>query len=63
MAMWKESNDGDYINMNMVGHHAKLIELPTRNELRNAPVGDVGLIKDIDGLKNELETVEEEVKL
>jgi hypothetical protein len=56
-------DDGDYINMNMVGHQAKLLELPTRNELRNAPVGDTGLITNLDGLKDELETVEEEVKL
>jgi replicative DNA helicase len=36
--------DGDYINMQMVGSHAKLIELKTRNEMKNAPVGDTGLV-------------------
>lgn len=56
-------DDGDYINMNMVGNQAKLLELPSRNELRNAPVGDTGLVTNLDGLKDELETVEEEVKL
>lgn len=37
-------NDGDYINMNMQGSHAKLIELKTRNEFKNQPVGDTGLV-------------------
>jgi replicative DNA helicase len=37
-------DDGDYINMQMQGAHAKLIELPTRNEMKNTPAGDTGLI-------------------
>ena len=41
-------NDGDYINMNMLGEHAKLKELKTRNEIKNQPVGDTGLIEDED---------------
>ena len=39
-------DDGDYINMQMVGSHAKLIELKTRNEFKTQPVGDTGLIND-----------------
>ena len=39
-------DDGDYINMQMVGSHAKLIELKTRNEFKNQPIGDTGLIKE-----------------
>jgi replicative DNA helicase len=41
-------NDGDYINMNMLGEYAQLEELKTRNEMRNQPVGDTGLIEDKD---------------
>lgn len=37
-------DDGDYINMQMQGSHAKLIELQTRNEIKKGPVGDTGLI-------------------
>lgn len=37
-------DDGDYINMNMQGSYAKLIELKTRNQFKNQPVGDTGLI-------------------
>ena len=37
-------HDGDYINMNMLGENAKLKELKTRNEMKNQPVGDTGLI-------------------
>ena len=37
-------NDGDYINMSMQGSHAKLRELRTRNEFKNQPVGDTGLV-------------------
>jgi replicative DNA helicase len=37
-------DDGDYINMIMQGAHAKLKELKTRNEFKNQPVGDTGLI-------------------
>jgi hypothetical protein len=44
-------DDGDYINMQMVGSHAKLLELQTRNELKNAPVGDTGLVST-SALKN-----------
>ena len=54
-------DDGDYINMQMVGSHAKLIELQTRNQLKNAPTGDTGLVKDglMDKIKNELEEDQE----
>jgi replicative DNA helicase len=41
--------DGDYINMQMVGSHSKLIELRTRNDMKNNPIGDTGLI-DTDSL-------------
>ena len=37
-------DDGDYINMVMQGTYAKLRELKTRNEFKNQPVGDSGLI-------------------
>jgi hypothetical protein len=37
-------DDGDYINMVMHGSHAKLRELKTRNEFKNQPVGDTGLV-------------------
>ena len=37
-------DDGDYINMAMHGSYAKLKELKTRNEFKNQPVGDTGLI-------------------
>lgn len=37
-------DDGDYINMQMLGSHAKLIELKTRNDLKNNPIGDTGLV-------------------
>ena len=43
--------DGDYINMNMAGEYAKLSELKTRNEFKNQPIGDTGLI-DSDDLKD-----------
>jgi len=39
-------DDGDYINMVMQGSHAKLKELKTRNEFKNQPVGDTGLVND-----------------
>ena len=57
-------DDGDYINMQMIGSHAKLVELKTRNEFKNAPVGDTGLIdsSDMDKIKNELEATEEEAQ-
>jgi replicative DNA helicase len=58
-------DDGDYINMNMVGSHAKLIELKTRNEFKNQPIGDTGLI-DEDKIKDikldELDTDQEEAE-
>jgi|TARA_R110000824_G_scaffold53483_13_gene148107 replicative DNA helicase len=57
-------DDGDYVNMNMLGEYAKLIELRTRNEFKTQPVGDTGLInnddlRDIadDGLEENQETV------
>lgn len=37
-------DDGDYINMIMQGSHAKLRELKTRNEFKNQPVGDTGMV-------------------
>ncbi len=52
-------DDGDYINMQMQGAHAKLLELKTRNEFKNAPVGDTGLISDIDKIKDELKETKE----
>lgn len=57
-------DDGDYINMQMVGSHAKLIELRTRNEFKNQPVGDTGLInsEDMDKIKNGLEEDQEETE-
>lgn len=39
-------DDGDYINMIMQGSHSKLRELKTRNEFKNQPVGDTGLINN-----------------
>ena len=57
-------DDGDYVNMNMLGEYAKLVELRTRNEFKTQPVGDTGLInnddlRDIadDGLEENQETV------
>lgn len=52
-------NDGDYINMQMNGSHAKLIELATRNEFKKQPLGDTGLIdkKSLASIKNGIEEV------
>lgn len=49
-------DDGDYINMIMQGSYAKLRELKTRNEFKNQPVGDTGLIDNdsINKINNEL---------
>lgn len=33
--------DGNYINMNMLGEHSRLLELRTRNEMKLSPDGDV----------------------
>jgi len=44
-------DDGDYINMIMHGSYAKLKELRTRNEFKNQPIGDTGLI-DSNNLNN-----------
>ena len=52
-------SDGDYINMRMLGEHAKLLELKTRNEFKSQPVGDTGLI-DAEGLEKVNEDVEED---
>ena len=54
-------DDGDYINMQMQGAHAKLLELQTRNEFKNAPVGDTGLVNDsaIKSINDELTTNQE----
>lgn len=38
--------DGNYINMNMIGSHAQLIELRTRDEMRSSP--DNGVIEGSD---------------
>lgn len=38
--------DGNYINLNMIGSHAKLVELRTRDEMRNSP--DDGIIEGSD---------------
>lgn len=57
-------DDGDYINMQMQGAHAKLVELRTRNEFKNQPVGDTGLV-DNDSMKkvaNELTADKEETE-
>lgn len=47
-------DDGDYINMLMQGAHSKLRELKTRNEFKNQPIGDTGLID-----QNNLESIKE----
>jgi replicative DNA helicase len=49
-------DDGDYINMLMQGSHARLRELKTRNEYKNDPIGDTGLIskEKIELINNEL---------
>tara|TARA_Y100000361_G_scaffold9923_1_gene7994 strand:- start:3111 stop:4601 length:1491 start_codon:yes stop_codon:yes gene_type:complete len=52
-------SDGDYINMRMLGEHAKLVELKTRNEFKSQPVGDTGLI-DAEGLEKVNEDVKED---
>ena len=43
----------------MLGEHAKLLELKTRNEFKSQPVGDSGLI-DAEGLEKVNEDVEED---
>ncbi len=55
-------DDGDYINMTMQGSYARLLELQSRNEIKDSPVGDTGLVKDIDKVKNELESNQEEAE-
>ena len=55
-------DDGDYINMTMQGSYARLLELQSRNEMKDNPVGDTGLVKDIDKVKNELESNQEEAE-
>lgn len=52
-------DDGDYINMVMNGAHAKLTELRTRNEIKNQPIGDTGLVNN-DGLKKIKDGFEED---
>tara|TARA_B110000211_G_C14092107_1_gene559768 strand:+ start:4867 stop:6330 length:1464 start_codon:yes stop_codon:yes gene_type:complete len=54
-------DDGDYINMQMQGAHAKLIELQSRNEFKNEPVGDTGLVNNdsMKKLANELKADQE----
>ncbi len=48
-------DDGNYINMSMQGEYARLTELKTRNEFKNQPVGDTGMVsKDtLDDIKND----------
>lgn len=49
-------DDGNYINMNILGDHAKLLELKTRNEFNRKPVGvDTGLVKDPNDLDLDLD--------
>ena len=45
----------------MDGAHAKLIELSTRNELKNRPAGDTGLVSKeaLGKIQDGLETSEE----
>ena len=47
-------NDGDYINMDMMGEYARLLELKTRNEFKKQPSGDTGLINgdDLQDIEN-----------
>lgn len=55
-------DDGDYINMNMQGSYAKLIELKTRNQFKNQPVGDTGLISSDNLLKVNIQDGLEAIK-
>jgi len=43
-------DDGDYINMNIIGDKFIINELKTRNEFRKSPGGDTGLVDDLDEL-------------
>jgi len=43
-------DDGDYINMNIIGDKFIITELKTRNEFRKSPDGDTGLIDNLDEL-------------
>ena len=54
-------HDGDYINMDMVGEYARLLELKTRNEFKNQPSGDgdTGLI-DQEGLEEVADGLEKD---
>ena len=54
-------DDGDYINVQMDGAHAKLLELSTRNELKQQPAGDTGLVKKdaLEKIKDGLEATKE----
>jgi len=55
-------DDGDYINMVMDGSHAKLTELRTRNQIKNQPIGDTGLVNEeaMEKIKNGIEDYQEE---
>ncbi len=55
-------DDGDYINMTMQGAYARLIELRTRNQIKEQPVGDTGLVKDMDKVKDEFTTDQEDAE-
>lgn len=54
-------DDGNYINMSMQGAYAKITELKTRNEFKNQPVGDTGMINndDMQRIKNGLASNQE----
>ena len=43
-------DDGDYINMNIIGDKFIITELKTRNEFRKSPDGDTGLVDNLDEL-------------
>jgi len=47
-------DDGNYINMSMQGEYARLTELKTRNEFKNQPVGDTGMVSNdtLNGIKD-----------
>jgi hypothetical protein len=57
-------DDGDYINMVMEGSYAKLTELRTRNQIKNQPIGDTGLVdpEALKGIQDGFETTEEETE-
>ena len=48
--------------MTMQGAYARLIELRTRNQIKEQPVGDTGLVKDMDKVKDEFTTDQEDAE-